>query len=233
MNCIIIEDDFLSQQTVIRYCKMFGEELNILGAFDSVESAEEYINNCEKRVDLIFVDVVLPGKNGIDFISDLFIVPYIILTTSHDSYAVKAFEMNVVDYLKKPFIYRRFFQAIHKVKKLIKMNEDKGSNETLILKSKGTLTRFLIKDIDYIESYSDYIKIFIKQDAFLHLIALRDIMKKLPSDKFVQIHRRFIVNIDKIISINENKIDLDGYEDLDLPISRAQRKIFYSHFLGE
>ena len=233
MNCIIIEDDFLSQQTVIRYCKMFGEELNILGAFDSVESAEEYINNCEKKVDLIFVDVVLPGKNGIEFISDLFIMPYIILTTSHDSYAVKAFEMNVVDYLKKPFIYRRFFQSIQKVKKLIKMNGEKGTSETLILKNKGTITRFLIKDIDYIESYSDYIKMYIKQDSFLHLIALRDIMKKLPSEKFVQIHRRFIVNIEKIISINENKIDLIGYEDLELPISRAQRKSFYAHFLDE
>ena len=162
MNCIIIEDDFLSQQTVIRYCKMFGEELNILGAFDTVEAAEEYISNCEKKVDLIFVDIVLPGKNGIEFISDLFIMPYIIVTTSHDSYAVKAFEMNVVDYLKKPFIYRRFIQSIQKVKKLIKLDEDKGSNESLILKNKGSITRFLIKDIDYIESYSDYIKIYIK-----------------------------------------------------------------------
>jgi len=233
MNCIIIEDDFLSQQTVIRYCKMFGEELNILGAFDTVEAAEEYISNCEKKVDLIFVDIVLPGKNGIEFISDLFIMPYIIVTTSHDSYAVKAFEMNVVDYLKKPFIYRRFIQSIQKVKKLIKLDEDKGSNESLILKNKGSITRFLIKDIDYIESYSDYIKIYIKNDAFLHLMALRDIMKKLPAEKFVQIHRRFIVNIEKILSINENKIDLDGYENLELPISRAQRKSFYAHFLNE
>ena len=233
MNCIIIEDDFLSQQTMIRYCKMFGDELNILGVFDSVESAEAFIKNCEKKVDLIFVDVILPGKNGIDFISDLFIMPYIIMTTSYDSYAVKAFEMNVVDYLKKPFIYRRFVQSIQKVKKLIKMDEDKGSNETLILKNKGSITRFFIKDIDYVESYSDYIKIYIKQDAFLHLIALRDILKKLPSEKFVQIHRRFIVNIEKITSINENKIYLDGYEDLELPISRAQRKNFYSLFLKQ
>ncbi len=233
MNCIIIEDDFLSQQTIIRYCKMFGDELNILGVFDSVESAEAFIKNCEKKVDLIFVDVILPGKNGIDFISDLFIMPYIIMTTSYDSYAVKAFEMNVVDYLKKPFIYRRFVQSIQKVKKLIKMDEDKGSNETLILKNKGAITRFLIKDIDYIESYSDYIKIYIKKEAFLHLIALRDILKKLPSEKFVQIHRRFIVNIEKISSINENKIYLDGYEDLELPISRAQRKNFYSLFLKQ
>ena len=233
MNCIIIEDDFLSQQTVIRYCKMFGDELNVLGAFDSVELAEEYINKCEKKVDLIFVDVVLPGKNGMDFISDLFIMPYIIMTTSYDAYAVKAYEMNVVDYLKKPFIYRRFIHAIQKVKKFIKMDEDKGTTDTLILKNKGTLTRFLIKDIDYIESYSDYIKIYVNNEAFLHLIALRDIMKKLPSDKFLKVHRRFIVNIEKIISINENKIDLVGYNDLDLPISRAKRKSFYSHFLDE
>lgn len=233
MNCIIIEDDFLSQQTVIRYCKMFGDEINILGVFDTVESAEAFIKNFEKKVDLIFVDIILPGKNGMEFISDLLIMPYIIVTTAYDSYAVKAFEINVVDYLKKPFIYRRFVQSIQKVKKLIKMDEEKGSNETLILKNKGSITRFLIKEIDYIESYSDYIKIHIRNEAFLHLIALRDILKKLPPEKFIQIHRRFIVNIEKITSINENKIYLSGYEDLELPISRAQRKNFYAHFLGE
>lgn len=233
MNCIIIEDDFLSQQTVIRYCKMFGDEINILGVFDTVESAEAFIKNFEKKVDLIFVDIILPGKNGMEFISDLLIMPYIIVTTAYDSYAVKAFEMNVVDYLKKPFIYRRFVQSIQKVKKLIKMDEEKGSNETLILKNKGAITRFLIKEIDYIESYSDYIKIHIRNESFLHLIALRDILKKLPPEKFIQIHRRFIVNIEKITSINENKIYLGGYEDLELPISRAQRKNFYAHFLGE
>jgi DNA-binding LytR/AlgR family response regulator len=231
MNCIIIEDDFLSQETVIRYCKMFGDDLNILGVFDSVESAEVFIKNCEKKIDLIFVDVVMPGKSGMEFISDLFIMPYIIMTTSYDNYAVKAFEMNVVDYLKKPFIYRRFIQSIQKVKKLIKIDNYKGSNETLILKNKGTITRFLVKDIDYIESYSDYIKIYIKDMSFLHLIALRDILKKLPSDDFIQIHRRFIVNIEKIGSINDNKIYLDGYDNLELPISRAQRKNFYALFL--
>lgn len=233
MNCIIIEDDFLSQQTIIRYCKMFGDEINVLGVFESVEGAEEFIRICERKVDLIFVDVILPGKSGMEFISDLFIIPYIIITTSYDSYAVKAFEMNVIDYLKKPFIYRRFVQSIQKVRKLIKMDEDKGSNDTLILKNKGTITRFLIKDIDYIESYSDYIKIYIKNDTFLHLIALRDILKQLPPEKFVQIHRRFIVNIEKITSINENKIYLIGYDNLELPISRVQRKNFYSLFLKQ
>lgn len=212
---------------------MFGDEINVLGVFESVECAEEFIRICERKVDLIFVDVILPGKSGMDFISDLFIVPYIIITTSYDSYAVKAFEMNVIDYLKKPFIYRRFVQSIQKVRKLIKMDEDKGSNDTLILKNKGTITRFLIKDIDYIESYSDYIKIYIKNETFLHLIALRDILKQLPPEKFVQIHRRFIVNIEKITSINENKIFLNGYENLELPISRIQRKNFYSHFLTQ
>lgn len=233
MNCIIIEDDFLSQQAIIRYCKMFGEELNILGVFVSVENAEEYIKNCIKKIDLIFVDVILPGKNGMEFISELFIMPYIIMTTSYDSYAVKAFELNVVDYLKKPFIYRRFVQAIQKVKKLIKMDEEKGSNETLILKNKGSIIRFLIKDIDYVESYSDYVKIYIKRESFLHLIALRDILKKLPAEKFIQIHRRFIINTEKITSINENKVYLEGYDNLSLPISRAQRKHFYGRFLDD
>lgn len=233
MNCIIIENEFLSQQTVIRYCKMFGKELKVLASFDCVEVAEEYIYNCEKKVDLIFVDVDLPGKNGIDFISDLEITPYIIMTTSYDTYAVKAYEMNVVDYLKKPFIYQRFVQSIDKVKKLLKIDVEQNAKESIVLKSKGSITRFLIKDIDYIESYSDYIKIFVNKEPLLYLFTMKDIIDKLPPTKFVQIHRRFVVNIEKIMSIKENKIDLNGYKNLDLPISRAKRKNFYSLFTGK
>ena len=230
MNTIIIEDDYLSQQTIIRNCKMFSNEINILGIFDSIESAEEFLKTNENKIDLIFLDVVLPGKSGVDFISDLFIMPYIILTTAHESYAVKAFELNVVDFLKKPFIYRRFVQAIQKVIKLIKLDEEIGSSETLILKNKGSITRFLIKDIDYIESCSDYVKIHIQKESFLHLIALKEIIKKLPEDKFIQIHRRFIINVGKIISIDDNKIVLANHETAELPISRAQRKAFYEKF---
>ena len=142
MNTIIIEDDYLSQQTIIRNCKMFGNDINILGVFDSVESAEEFIKINIRKIDLIFLDVILPGKSGVEFISDLLIMPYIIMTTAHEIYAVKAFELNVVDYLKKPFLYRRFVQAIQKVIKLIKLDEEIGCNETLILKNKGSIMHF-------------------------------------------------------------------------------------------
>jgi DNA-binding LytR/AlgR family response regulator len=212
---------------------MFGKELKVLGTFDCVEVAQEYISNCEKKVDLIFVDVDVPGKNGIDFISDLEITPYIIMTTFYDTYAVKAYEMNVIDYLKKPFIYQRFVQSIDKVKKLLKIDVDKNANESIVLKNKGMITRFLIKDIDYIESYSDYVKIYVKKEPLLYLFTLKEIISKLPPNKFVQIHRSYVVNIEKIMSINENKIDLIGYKNLDLPISRAQRKSFYSFLLDK
>lgn len=231
MNTIIIEDDFLSQQTILKNCQMFGNEIEIIGVFDSVESTEEFLKTNKKRIDLIFVDVILPGKSGVDFILDLFIMPYIIMTTAHDSYAVKAFELNVVDYLRKPFVYKRFVQAIQKVIKLIKLDEEIGSNETLVLKNKGSIIRFLVKDIDYIESYSDYVKIYINSESFLHLMTLKQILKKLPEDKFVQIHRQFIINITKIFSIEDNKVLLLGHETLELPISRAQRKVFYEKLL--
>jgi len=210
---------------------MFGNQINILGVFDSVESAEAFLHTNEKKIDLIFLDVILPGKSGVDFILDLSVVPYIIMTTAYENYAVKAFELNVIDYLQKPFIHARFAQAIQKVIKLIKLDEEIGSSETLILKNKGTITRFLIMDIDYLESYSDYVKIYINNEAFLHLTSLKDILKKLPKDKFIQIHRRFIINIGKITAVNDNKVLLQSYETEELPISRAQRKNFYEKFL--
>jgi len=179
-----------------------------------VEDAEEYIKNSTKKIDLIFLDIILPGKRGIDFISDLLIMPYIIMTTAYENYAVKAFDLNVVDYLKKPIIFRRFAQSVEKVKKLIKLDEEKGESETIVLKNKGTILRFHTHDIDYIESYSDYIKLFIKQQPFLHLPSLKSIKEKLHSEKFIQIHRRFIVNSEKISYINQNKVKIIGYPNL-------------------
>ncbi|MEA5141161.1 LytR/AlgR family response regulator transcription factor [Arcicella rigui] len=233
MNSIIIDNNYLSQQTIIQYCKRLDNDINILGVFDSVECAEEYIKTTLVKIDIIFLEAIFPGKSGVDFIADLYIVPvpYIIMTTSFQNYAVKAFDLNVVDYLMKPLIYQRFVQAIQKVTKLMKLDEEVEANEKLTIKNKGSITRFLIKDIDYIESYSDYVKIHIKKHSYLHLIALKEITKKLPENKFIQIHRRFVINIEKVISINENKISLEGNQTTELPISRAQRKAFYDKFL--
>lgn len=226
MNCIIIEDDLLSQESILRHCKNYGSELNVLGVFGSAESAKEFINSSEYTIDLIFTDVVLPGKNGLDFISELLIIPYVILTTAHDKYAVKAFDLNVADYLKKPILYSRFEQSLKKVENLIDKDSIGNINVSISIKSNGEIKRFLIQDIDYIESFSDYVKIYIKNQGYLHLIALKDILKKLPAKKFIQIHRRYIINTDKIKSIDKNMIYLKGYENLPLPISRAKRKEF-------
>lgn len=233
MNCIIIEDDYLSQQTILKCCQSFGKEINVLSVFNNVEDAEEYIKKNTIKIDLIFLDIILPGKSGIDFISDLLIMPYIIMTTAYDNYAVNAFDLNVVDYLKKPIVFRRFAQAVEKVKKIIAIDEENGEKETIILKSKGTILKFRTHDIDFIESYSDYIKLFTKKQSFLHLTSLKSIKVKLHVEKFIQIHRRFIVNKDKISYVNNHKVSIIGYPNIELPISRALRKDFYKNFLGD
>ncbi|WP_064197456.1 MULTISPECIES: LytTR family DNA-binding domain-containing protein [Emticicia] len=232
MNCIIIEDDFLSQQTLIRNCKAFDGELNILGVFETIEAARTFIEKNSVKIDVIFLDIILPDKNGLDFLAELPIMPYVIITTAYDIYAVQAFEFNVVDYLRKPFTFRRFMQAMEKVKKMMKLDNVADCSGFIVLKDKGRSIKVPINDIDYVESYSDYVKIFVGNECYVDLASLKSMKETLSESCFIQVHRRFLANKSKIISVEESKIILSGNNVKELPLSRAQRKQFLEFFLN-
>jgi len=185
--------------------------LEFLGAFDNPIDAIEFLN--EEQVDLILLDIHMPDLTGIEFMRALEQSPKVIFTTAYDKYAIEGFRLNVVDYLLKPFSYEEFLVAVQKAKKLFDLEQSSlptldVRNRFLFLKSEYRIRRINFDDILYIEGLKDYVKVYTtKEDKpILSLNTIKSLEQKLPSDSFMRIHRSFIVNLEKIETIERSRI---------------------------
>lgn len=227
MNCIIIDDEKMARVIVRTLCNEI-DSLNILEEFSNALGAIKYLN--ENKVDLIFLDIHMPDFNGLDFIRSLKNPPKIILITSDPKFAIEAFEYDfIIDYLLKPLELSRFKKAIEKAN----IKELKSSSKAIKTKSGSTdsdndfyinIDRRLIKidllSIYLIEAKGDYIKIKTESKDYVVHSTLKKIEEKLPSSLFLKIHRSFIINIKKIIDIEDNSVLIQ--KDV-IPVSRSKR----------
>ncbi len=210
ISTIAIDDEPLALQLVTGYIEK-TPGLKLAGKFDNPLDAVEFIT-CEK-VDLIFVDIQMPDISGIEFTKSLVRGPKVIFTTAYEKYAIEGFRLDVVDYLLKPFSYEEFFRAVQKVQNLLKLegtalNQVEANAEFLFLKSDYKIRRINFNDILYIEGLKDYVKVYINNDPkpILSLTSLKNLEIKLPENKFMRVHRSFIVNLDKIAIIERSRI---------------------------
>jgi len=185
--------------------------LELAGSFDNPIDAMEFLR--EEHVDLILLDIHMPDLTGIEFLRSLESAPKVIFTTAYDKYAIEGFRLNVVDYLLKPFSYEEFLIAVKKALKLIEMEQASlpsldVKNRFLFLKSEYRIRRINFDDILYIEGLKDYIKVYTgKEDkALLSLNTIKALEQKLPGDTFMRVHRSFIVNLEKIETIERGRI---------------------------
>jgi two-component system response regulator LytT len=223
MNCIIIDDEKMARVIIRTLCNQI-DSLNILEEFTNAIGAIKYLN--ENTVDLILLDIHMPDFNGLDFIRSLKKPPKIILITSDSKFAIEAFEYDfLVDYLLKPLELDRFKKAIDKaqVKELELMSK---SANTRVMENDFyiNIDRRLIKidlpSIYLIEAKGDYIKIKTDTKDYLVHSTLKKIEEKLPGWLFLKIHRSFIINIKKIIDIEDNSVLIK--KDV-IPVSRSKR----------
>ena len=227
MNCIIIDDEKMARTILKTLCKEINS-LNVLEDFPSAIQAIKYLN--ENVVDLIFLDIHMPDFNGLDFIRSLKNPPKIILTTSDPKFAIEAFEYDfIVDYLLKPLELSRFKKAIDKAnaKQLTAVsNEDvaKSTSKDIDNDFYVNIDRRLIKidlpSIYLIEAKGDYIKIKTDTKDYVVHSTLKKIEEKLPDSLFLKIHRSYIINIKKIIDIEDNSVLIK--KDV-IPVSRSKR----------
>ena len=206
MNCIITDDDEMSQKAM-SFLVSQVPFLNLLGVCSNVSEALNILNT--KNTDLMLLDIEMPAMNGLEFIKSLKDPPLTILITSKEQYAIEAFESNVVDYLLKPVALDRFFKAIGKAKNIFdggRKELDSSDSDHLFIKVNGLLTKIMIKDILWIEALGDYISINTSEKKLTVHSTLKAIENKLPSDKFVRVHRSYIVSVDNINSIDDNTI---------------------------
>jgi two-component system, LytTR family, response regulator LytT len=210
ITTIAIDDEPLALQLVTGYIdKTPG--LKLLGKFDNPIDASEFLT--DTAVDLIFVDIEMPDLSGIEFTRLMEKGPKVIFTTAYEKYALEGYKLEIVDYLLKPFSYEEFLTAVNKVQKIIRLEQKipakvDVNNEFLFLKSDYKIKRINFNDILYIEGLKDYVKVYTQnaQKPVLSLTSLKLLEFKLPESKFMRVHRSFIVNLEKIDTIERSRI---------------------------
>ena len=237
IRCIAIDDEPLALRQIADYIAR-TPFLELSGKFESAIKAQAHLEH--NMVDLMFVDINMPDLNGIDFVKSLENPPKIVFITAYSEYALDGFRVNAIDYLLKPISYSDFLKSANKSRNLIdavQPREEKESGETeyLFVKSDYKMVRISLKDIVYIEGMREYVRIHISNTkSIMPLISLRAIEEKLPSDKFMRVHRSYIVNLEKIISFDHSRIAFEN--KVLVPVSEQYKEIFLaflnSHSLG-
>ncbi len=210
ITTIAIDDEPLALQLVTGYIEK-TPGLKLVGKFDNPVDAAEFLS--DTSVDLIFVDIQMPDLSGIEFTRILEKGPKVIFTTAYEKYALEGYKLEIVDYLLKPFSFEEFLVAVHKVQKLISLEQKtvtrvEANNEFLFLKSDYKIRRINFNDILYIEGMKDYVKVHIQNSSkpVLSITSLKLLESKLPDDIFMRVHRSFIVNLEKIDTIERSRI---------------------------
>lgn len=230
MNCIIIEDQLPAQRILKRYIEDIGT-VNLVGTYSDALQALDSINS--QKIDLIFLDIHLPKLSGIDFLKTLPNAPYVILTTAFSDYALESYEFNVVDYLLKPFSFERFVKAVSKVTSLANTapqgKSEERQNHDLFIKSGYEHIRINLVDVYFIKSDADYTEIHLSDKKHLSSETLKNWEEKLANQRFLRVHKSFLVNTDKITKLVGNQIHLSN--DTTIPIGRAYKEILSQKYL--
>jgi DNA-binding LytR/AlgR family response regulator len=210
LKTIAIDDEPLALRLVTDYVSK-TPFLELVGSFDNPLDAIDFLS--KQSVDLIFVDIQMPDLTGIEFARSLENAPKIVFTTAYEKYAIEGFKLNAIDYLLKPFSYEEFLKAAGKARKQTELEANvlpsiEANSQFLFLKSEYKIRRINFNDILYIEGLKDYIKVYTSGDdkPVLSLNSIKSLEQKLPEDKFMRVHRSFIVNLDKIDTIERSRI---------------------------
>lgn len=227
LNCIIIEDEPLAVKILSDYISQVPF-LTLQGSFKDAILAIEYLH--EHSPDLIFLDIHLPKLKGMEFLKTLNHPPAVIITTAYHQYAVEGFDLNVCDYLLKPFEFERFLKAVNKAnasqkEKIIEIQEQKDFIFVNVQKKK---VKVLFADILYIESQREYIKIVTEKNTLISKMSTHEIEALLPPALFKRIHRSFIVSLNKIDSYTSELVELNG---ISIPIGRGYREVIERFFV--
>ncbi len=223
INCIIIEDEPLA----LARTKSFAERLpylNVVESFDNALDALTFLRS--NKIDLIFLDINMDELSGIQFLETAKFKGEVIITTAYEQYALKGYELNITDYLLKPFTIDRFYQAIDKVENNLQRNGNGMSHEPkyIFVKTEYRLQKFFLDEIIYIEGMRDYRRIHTKDARIMTLQTFKEFEEQISSSVICRVHKSFMVAINKIDSVERDRIRI---KDLYIPISETYKKQFF------
>lgn len=228
MKCIIVEDQQPAQRILKKYISELGT-LTLVGTFGDAIQAMEFLK--KEEIDLIFLDINLPKLSGISFLKSLTSRPQIIFTTAYSEYAMDGYELDVVDYLLKPFSFERFVKAVGKVRTITSPSAEPESQPKRehFIKIGYEHIRIAFEDILYLAADGDYCKVCLANKKHLSSEPLKKWLELLDKNDFYRTHKSYVVNIHKISKLSGNQVHLvDGNV---IPIGRTYRDEFLGKFL--
>lgn len=224
IKCIIVEDEPLAVKVLTDYIRE-TPFLELQGTFKDALLATEWLR--DQHPDLIFLDIHLPKLKGMAFLKTLAQPPAVIITTAYHQYAVEGFDLNVTDYLLKPFEFDRFLTAVNKVKtaqaEKTGQHESTDAKDFIFIRADRKNVKLLFSEIVYVESQREYIRVVTTGKEYLSKMSTHEIGDMLPENLFRRIHRSYIISLSKIDSYTAEMVDVNG---VSIPIGREYRDVF-------
>jgi len=225
IKAIAIDDEPLALKIITHFCGQV-DYISLEKTFTKTDEAIQHINKFP--VDLLFLDVQMPGKNGLDFYRMLDKDVMVIFTTAYSEYAVEGFNVNAVDYLLKPFSFERFLSAVEKASKEKRSRQTTPGNTHLLIRADYKLHRLEFDDILMIEGLDDYIRIHLRDKSPITArLSMKSILEKLPSPDFIRVHRSYIIPVKKVKSLYNKTIQI---EDFVIPVGDTYKDAVSKHF---
>jgi len=225
MKCIIVDDESLARQGIELHVND-TPFLEIVGQFENAMLASDFLSSNE--VDLIFLDIEMPGLNGLDFLKSLKGDYFVILTTAYPQFALEAFELQVVDYLVKPISFQRFHKSVTKAKEFWELSKQQDVIESVeedfvYIKSDRKYVKLFFKDIKFIKGLKDYVMIHTDAKKYATAMNVKTILAQLPKEIFARVSKSYVVNINRIQSIEVDSIYVEGEE---IPLGMSYKEPF-------
>ncbi len=207
LKCLIVDDEPLSLDILEKYIQDIPDIELVGRCLDAFEAIKVLQNN---KIDLLFLDINMPKLSGINMVKTMDVLPEVVFTTAYPEYAVEGFELEVLDYLLKPISFERFVKTIHKARKKLESTQNRSvPSDFMMVKSNKKLYKIQFKDIRYVQSMGDFVKIHAKDKVYISSDTLKNINNQLPKKKFIRIHKSYIISIEAFKYIEGNQVKID------------------------
>lgn len=220
IKCLIVDDEPLAREGMARYISRV-DALELAGECEDAMELDRRLKSGED-IDLLFLDIEMPMISGLDYLTTLDNPPMVILTTAYGQYALQGYELNVVDYLLKPVSFARFIKAVNKACAFFSLKSAHTKRDFMFLRSDKKLHRVKFSEILYVEAVENYVKVVADNDIVVTRTPLKALLAELPAESFMQVHKSFAVNMDRVTSIEGNMLSLPG---ASIQVSRGYKDV--------
>ena len=220
MRCLLVDDEPLARQLLADFVSKIAD-MQVIGSCKNALEASLFLK--ENETDVLFLDIQMPDLNGLDFLQNVKQKPLTVLTTAYAEHALKAYELDVVDYLLKPFDFNRFYLCIEKLRsRQVSVNNERQFNEFFFVKDGSTHHKVEIKQLQFIQGAKEYVIFYCTGKKVMGLYAMKELEKHLP-ENFVRVHISYIINVNAVNVYNKESVSIAGKS---IPISQSYREIF-------